>query len=601
MHTRTLSKTCARFSLVLLVIVRRSIIDCVQARFEKEAERLAGPTISVLNGWRDVMRLMTVEQHREQLELASQLFQRDLERRNAAIEAMLKELDESEEQERYAVRVHAEKLDRLLTLQERRVEDLRASFTAELRALKEEHEVERSEALAAGKTLRTEILHFMRAIKEDEEVKLGALEAEAAQNKEQQRRRALERIHALQTDMDSAIEVLERAFEEAHSRYLSNTDQRTQDFKTLSARGQHDTQMKERQRRAIKRLQLRLQYHQNKLAYLVREADEKNTALAAERDTIGRQLLALKARWAHAQEMSANRLKAMAVATKAAKDKLGEQLALAGRVLLAAETIRQLEPAEALVAPFPPLAADAIGGLTAAAGAAGFSVDAGAGAGGAGAASARLRDITLLESPSAAGAGAGGFGFGGAHEAGKGAAAAAAAMGSTAASAFGLGAAAGGAGSMIFDAQGSVLAPVGVGAVPSTASMASISGGGSGSVVSLAGLDKSLMERMSDEPDVLARFYDRFNGAVLEKLALERRVAALREENAALQGTLAKCVSSVTVSPTIVDAPNTLLVVNGRTGLLPPAGPMRGPAAKLPVATVTIEAAHVAAAATRGR
>lgn len=534
------------------------------------------------------MRLMTVEQHREQLELASQLFQRDLERRNAAIEAMLKELDESEEQERYAVRVHAEKLDRLLTLQERRIEDLRASFTAELRALKEEHEAERSETLSAGKTLRTEILHFMRAIKEDEEVKLGALEAEAAQNKEQQRRRALERIHALQTDMDSAIEVLERAFEEAHSRYLSNTDQRTQDFKTLSARGQHDTQMKERQRRAIKRLQLRLQYHQNKLAYLVREADEKNTALTEERDTIGRQLLALKARWAHAQEMSANRLKAMAVATKGAKDKLGEQLALAGRVLLAAETIRQLEPAEALIAPFPPMAMAGDGMVG------GAGMEGSIGGGGPGSPTARLRDITLMESPTAAGGG----GFG-----------------ATAASAFALGAspaaaaAVGGAGgSLIFDPQGSVLAPVGVGAVPSTASAslgASLHSGSvsAGSVVSLAGLDKSLMERMSDEPDVLARFYDRFNGAVLEKLALERRVAALREENAGLQGTLAKCVSSVTVSPSIVDAPNTLLVVNGRTGLLPPAvgGPARGPAAKLPVATVTIEAAHVAASAMRGR
>ena len=32
----------------------------LKARFDKETERLKGPSVAVMNGWRDVMRLMTV-------------------------------------------------------------------------------------------------------------------------------------------------------------------------------------------------------------------------------------------------------------------------------------------------------------------------------------------------------------------------------------------------------------------------------------------------------------------------------------------------------------------------------------------------------------
>lgn len=37
----------------------------LKARFDKETERLKGPSIAVMNGWRDVMRLMTVSKRRK--------------------------------------------------------------------------------------------------------------------------------------------------------------------------------------------------------------------------------------------------------------------------------------------------------------------------------------------------------------------------------------------------------------------------------------------------------------------------------------------------------------------------------------------------------
>ena len=75
------------------------------------------------------------------------------------------------------------------------------------------------------------------------------------------KRRNLEQIHVLQSEMDAVMEGLERKLEEAHLAYLTNTDHRTQDFKVLSERGQHDTQMNERQQRALVLLVLLLAQH----------------------------------------------------------------------------------------------------------------------------------------------------------------------------------------------------------------------------------------------------------------------------------------------------------------------------------------------------
>jgi len=118
-------------------------------------------------------------------------------------------------------------------------------------------------------------------------------------------------------------------------------------------------------------------------------------------------------------------------------------------------------------------------------------------------------------------------------------------------------------------------------------------GGGPGASASAGSasvsIDRSLMERMSDEPDVMTRFYDRFNRALVEKLALERKAVALREENATLQAMLRRCLAATTVTPGVVDLPNTLLVVNGRTGI--PSNAHRA-IPKAPVATVLVEAAY---------
>jgi len=79
------------------------------------------------------------------------------------------------------------------------------------------------------------------------------------------------------------------------------------------------------------------------------------------------------------------------------------------------------------------------------------------------------------------------------------------------------------------------------------------------------------------EADALELFWRRFNGALLDKLALEARWGAAAQENAALRAALQQCLAGVSVTDASLDpgdaagpaeGGNPLLAVNNRSGVL---------------------------------
>ena len=91
------------------------------------------------------------------------------------------------------------------------------------------------------------------------------------------------------------------------------------------------------------------------------------------------------------------------------------------------------------------------------------------------------------------------------------------------------------------------------------------------------------------EATALQPFYARLNKALLESLALERRRARLRAENQELQDALQQVLDGLRVTPSALDAPNALVVVNGRAALDMGAGTAAAPsrAALIQAATAT--------------
>jgi hypothetical protein len=96
-----------------------------------------------------------------------------------------------------------------------------------------------------------------------------------------------------------------------------------------------------------------------------------------------------------------------------------------------------------------------------------------------------------------------------------------------------------------------------------------LSGEGGGLALSLLGLPNEAAAApgalmAAAEAAVLEPFYARLNRALLESLALERRRDRLKAENEDLQDALQQVLDGLRVTPSAVDGPNSLIIMNGR-------------------------------------
>lgn len=91
------------------------------------------------------MREGKAEELRNEAEAISHAHDRIVDRKDAAIQMLDKDLDDAEEQYRMAVRSHTELMDRLLDLQYARIRALEEEFNSNLENLRVEFDTERKE------------------------------------------------------------------------------------------------------------------------------------------------------------------------------------------------------------------------------------------------------------------------------------------------------------------------------------------------------------------------------------------------------------------------------------------------------------------------
>ena len=206
----------------------------LKADLEREAKFSATNRLMIQNQWRKIMRLAKVESLRKDIEIMSQNHERDVDRKDAVIQMLDRDLEESEEQYQMALRSHLQNIDTLIDLQDSRLLALENEFENDLRTLEDEFQAERDDIDRHHESEKQELVDIMEAVKADEREKETDAKHEHEQLREEIRNKNLEDINVLRITLESQIEELEKHFEHAHLNYLQNTDQRTQDFKYLT-------------------------------------------------------------------------------------------------------------------------------------------------------------------------------------------------------------------------------------------------------------------------------------------------------------------------------------------------------------------------------
>jgi len=308
--------------------------------------------LKIMNQWRKLMRLVKVEDLRKEIEIISQNHEREVDRKDAIIQMLDRDLEDSEEQYQMALRSHLLIVDRLIDLHNAKIKGIEFEFERELQELVEEFGAEAREILAMHAKHKKEMLDIMALM----EAEFNEQEQEARQEFESQREeiknKNSEEYNVLRFTLEGLIEELERHFDSAHANYMATTEQRTQDFKHLTIKDQQSAKTIEMQMRKLQRLQDSLAHWKTKLASNQRECDERNRALREEKDAISRHFQELKSRMNKFRESEGRRLQELVINSQSALKSLKAKLEKAERILKLSELARKLETEREKVLPF---------------------------------------------------------------------------------------------------------------------------------------------------------------------------------------------------------------------------------------------------------
>lgn len=105
-----------------------------------------------------------------------------------------------------------------------------------------------------------------------------------------------EEIDTLRVALDDQIKDLEQEFENEHLQYLSQTQQRSHDFKEKSKNDLELTASIKKYKQRIDNLQMAIQHWRNKMKQLTRETEERKRLLTDEKVSIQKHYQQLKSR-----------------------------------------------------------------------------------------------------------------------------------------------------------------------------------------------------------------------------------------------------------------------------------------------------------------
>merc|ERR1712139_247920 len=100
----------------------------LKERWAQEEKYARVNRLKIMNQWRKLMRLVKVEDLRKEIEIISQNHEREVDRKDAIIQVLDRDLEDSDEQYQMAQRAHLVMVDRLIDLHNARLRGIEFEF-----------------------------------------------------------------------------------------------------------------------------------------------------------------------------------------------------------------------------------------------------------------------------------------------------------------------------------------------------------------------------------------------------------------------------------------------------------------------------------------
>merc|ERR1719499_1051027 len=121
--------------------------------------------------WLKIMRSAKTRQLKKHVEIISQNHERDVDRRDAILQMLDRDLDEAEEQHQVAVRSHLLNVDRLLEIQRSRLLALEDDCNRDVSTLQEEFRIEREHIQEKHALEKRELALIVEQVEKEEKMR----------------------------------------------------------------------------------------------------------------------------------------------------------------------------------------------------------------------------------------------------------------------------------------------------------------------------------------------------------------------------------------------------------------------------------------------
>lgn len=231
--------------------------------------------LKIMNQWRTIMRLAKTESLKKDIEILAQCHERDVDRKDAILQMMSRDLEEAEDQYQMELSNHLTNVDKLIALHDSRLKTLEQYFRNELNSINDLYIADKEliiNKLQQEKKTLTSIINSVEQEEKEREsevrfrnqnsclsitiVYLLQIKQSFELIRDEIRNRNLEDINMLRIALDAQIEDLENQFDQAHMAYKQQTSQRSQDVKLLEMKDNQLSQQIDQRKKKVDFLQV---------------------------------------------------------------------------------------------------------------------------------------------------------------------------------------------------------------------------------------------------------------------------------------------------------------------------------------------------------
>lgn len=306
----------------------------------------------IQESWLKIMRSAKTKQLKKQVEIISQNHERDVDRKDAILQMLDRDLDEAEEQHQVAVRSHLLNVDRLLEIQQSRLSALEDDFKRDVATLTDEFRIEREAIQEKHALEKRELILIVEQVEKEEKNREQADITDHQSQVEMIRNRNIEEDHQMKLSLEEKIEDTRARCKEKLQLYQTNTESNTTEYKQFLQRDTDLSKRVEGKLRQVERMQSSIQHWKLKILQNRQECEERNAQLRTEKDHIAKHFQDLKAKMNHFRTEEKKRLTDLTQNARNCIKSLKDQLGLAERILKTAELCRKFETEREKVLPF---------------------------------------------------------------------------------------------------------------------------------------------------------------------------------------------------------------------------------------------------------